>query len=822
VRQINCYIPIKLCITGRLSDAQLEQLAETLMRALAARISFAERTIAQRQGGYAASHAVVGGYAHWEPDRFDSTADHYIVASYQGPPGKAGVKVRLGARASAVLGKVRKIEIYVANKIVRVLLEGDRPPLLFATPELSDVLKAKVGAVIQWGWKNGSHRLSVDKDEIVIRIRGLKTDIDVFNQMIAKAPAPVSAAIYASIAQPNPTPPAAGGGAPEGEAAEPLEGDEGVMAGNGPLAQMFIDFLARYAGLKADRNQAANGLTREQVKNIIGTNAQAQSVANYFTQGWKEYRVIGGSDVTAFGFLEETLLTQRSRGNFTALHNLLEINKAPDGLGLYRRRTPFKYYDEFGQPVSAVGGGYRDSGFRPATPPSFALQIPITDRGLLQVFQAIKNVALDEQILIYNAANGYVDNGDLLWPAVRNGWNGWAAVNEELKRQMPILVAFLGGHLVAMILEKSSDPKAKLIGATINLILKALGRVFQIVFAGELTMLAYSCGRELSLIQREEGKPLDALSQQHLNRAAVAMRQLLTMAIAAGLTAAMLETARQTAITLTPPKGGGLVPAPAGAAPAGGPKAGATTAAGSLPRPPYGIPAPPSQMQMQGEGGGGKGAEKKESSAGEQKKETGPQQEKRLLDEDRPGRSPKGPEYFDWEGGQRGSFRGFVKQLRAHIKTLTAGGDPLPKLSESVLDQNTETFIKSRTNLNKTWEGWTERIAKQMIENRQQWRAAQGDRRLQADLDARYKKLGADKIELESFAKGDVGTKRPDLIEVFFKKDRAVVTDITQKVGDPVHNFKTRFYIEVIKALTGWTDVGGLEYNSPGDQKVIE
>jgi hypothetical protein len=49
VPQVNCYIPIKLRITGRLSDSQLDGLSDTLVRALAARISFAERTIAKQQ-----------------------------------------------------------------------------------------------------------------------------------------------------------------------------------------------------------------------------------------------------------------------------------------------------------------------------------------------------------------------------------------------------------------------------------------------------------------------------------------------------------------------------------------------------------------------------------------------------------------------------------------------------------------------------------------------------------------------------------------------------------------------------------------------------
>lgn len=46
--QINCHLPIKLRIVGELSDTQLEQLGQTLVRILRARLALAERTIAAR------------------------------------------------------------------------------------------------------------------------------------------------------------------------------------------------------------------------------------------------------------------------------------------------------------------------------------------------------------------------------------------------------------------------------------------------------------------------------------------------------------------------------------------------------------------------------------------------------------------------------------------------------------------------------------------------------------------------------------------------------------------------------------------------------
>jgi len=128
---------------------------------------------------------------------------------------------------------------------------------------------------------------------------------------------------------------------------------------------------------------------------------------------------------------------------------------------MYKRGPPLLYYNSTGQPVAQLGGGYRDPGYRAAAPPAHALPIPVTDRGLLQVLGAIKNVTLDGRILIYNSAKGYYDNGDLLWPAVRDGWDAWAAVNAELKRQLPAVVFFIGLDAVATVLKKLQDPKAK-------------------------------------------------------------------------------------------------------------------------------------------------------------------------------------------------------------------------------------------------------------------------------------------------------------------------------------------------------------------------
>lgn len=92
--QINCYLPIKLCITGRLSDTQLEQLSETLQRAITARISFANQEITAANGvnlHEGSAEVVREGY---DPERHDGATDSYQVPSYQRQGQRVGMSLR--------------------------------------------------------------------------------------------------------------------------------------------------------------------------------------------------------------------------------------------------------------------------------------------------------------------------------------------------------------------------------------------------------------------------------------------------------------------------------------------------------------------------------------------------------------------------------------------------------------------------------------------------------------------------------------------------------------------------------------------------------
>ncbi len=72
--QINCYIPIKIRITGRLSDAQMGQLGDAIARAVVGRIEFARTIAAGRQG--------ILDSGEYNPVREDAL-NKYTLTSYQ-------------------------------------------------------------------------------------------------------------------------------------------------------------------------------------------------------------------------------------------------------------------------------------------------------------------------------------------------------------------------------------------------------------------------------------------------------------------------------------------------------------------------------------------------------------------------------------------------------------------------------------------------------------------------------------------------------------------------------------------------------------------
>lgn len=205
------------------------------------------------------------------------------------------------------------------------------------------------------------------------------------------------------------------------------------------------------------------------------------------------------------------------------------------------------------------------------------------------------------------------------------------------------------------------------------------------------------------------------------------------------------------------------------------------------------------------------------------KKETGAQQEKRLLKEDRSsagGRPANSATYYAYEGGSRGSFRAWAAKVKAHVDATLANSPNKPQLTEAPLAENTAKFIDRHPNLKTAWERMNLKIDTELKKIQTQKSAAGGDAVRIRELERIEAAIEKQRAELTNFESGDAGSKRPDLVELFFGERRAVVTDITQKTGDPLHNFKTEFYIALLKEILGWSEVDGVNYNTVYDQNI--
>ncbi len=768
-------------------------------------------------------------------------------------------------------GDMEMVEIYVAEEVMVVHYEGETPDTLRIT-RMETFDTSRPYELSRQEGRNIISTVGGEPRDVVEYVFQNQEQMDRFNTALEDRSTPVPVRIRPGSGQ---TAPVAGeeGGEPMGDRPSPLEPDYSVLAGNEELARLLFAFLGRFAGFTPAEALATDGLTQDEITGMVTAHPEAEVIIQYFTQGWHEYQATGNTEMSPYALLQETILVQRRNGNFNALRNNLQISSDRDGLGIFDRRNHIRYYDQNGQPLLGVDGSYRDNGYRAFEVPSFAIEFEISG-GLAQVLNAVRQISADQTVQVVQAIQGYMDNADLLWPRIRSGWDAWSDLQEEWERTMPVLVGFLGAHLVALVLKQAGHPIARSIGVGIDLALRAASYFFNILFVGELLVLALQCGRELSMVERpEEDENFDELSRMHLRNAVTLMRRLIIMAINFGLTVLMVQTARNTAIWLgeaLPPGGrgpGGTAPAEAvtpegvrvpvpGAAPEAAP---ATTTGGGgagLPTGPRAIPISP-EMLMEGTEGGGAGgsgpgrpgegptprrrrivrpepepapeepggepaapepapAPAQEAVPARPRSMENPHEfEARMLEEYTTGRNPVSRAYFWWRGRARGSLGGFVTALRAHAR---ATGMRLPRLNRAVLRETVWQFMERHQDLRQVFDA--DLAAAQRAVEAQRRVIAEGGNtpyhqaRLQA-LEARYESL-------MDWALRPVGNKRPDLIELWADREAVMVTDITERPYDPSHNFKTRFYIKVLQEVLGWEDVTGHDFRSTMESTPLE
>jgi hypothetical protein len=75
--------------------------------------------------------------------------------------------------------------------------------------------------------------------------------------------------------------------------------------------------------------------------------------------------------------------------------------------------------------------------------------------------------------------------------------------------------------------------------------------------------------------------------------------------------------------------------------------------------------------------------------------------------------------------------------------------------------------------------------------------------------------------DMNGFFLGEVGSKRPDVVEVLLSQNEIHITDATFAVGDPIHNFKSAFYRAVMERLINVQTVTSTDYRAPLRQSPV-
>jgi hypothetical protein len=162
-------------------------------------------------------------------------------------------------------------------------------------------------------------------------------------------------------------------------------------------------------------------------------------------------------------------------------------------------------------------------------------------------------------------------------------------------------------------------------------------------------------------------------------------------------------------------------------------------------------------------------------------------------------------------GGDRKSFNTMVKEVKDYEKKFKSG---LKLRNSGVLNESAREVVRRNRRLRELWEKAEKPILDEIKSLQKAMGEVRGDARTWKDLNRRMSAQQKKLEEMNDFANGLVGNKRPDIVE--FHPDRRLVevTDITQKLDDPWHNFKTQFYGVVLNRLTGYSVRAG-EWKAP-------
>jgi hypothetical protein len=546
--------------------------------------------------------------------------------------------------------------------------------------------------------------------------------------------------------------------------------------------------------------------TAEQIALFVASGDEARRLAATVSRTWKQYVAAGGVAVDQYALLAEALLVQAERQNPSAAPGFLDLKRQPFGWGLYRQSV--RWYDDKGLPVIGSAGLYWDTTYAPISPPPFAINLWVNDPQLYTLLTHLRQAIAGEILEVGAAAQGYLENSDLVLPAVVHDWDFLEQVEESVVDMLGVLVYFLVPELVGRFLVAFGSAQLKAVGAAILLAVKVAGYALEIDFRGHPALLAIQAGRELLLVRRREDGTIDALSQRHLAAAVLHIRELivamvtllalresvkggkqLLRAIPAGVV--NLKAALQVNLELGPRWAGAYGEGPSYVQMAidGGPAGGRKQS-----------------------GGTGKGAtpERVPKTAPGQRPETWRELEKAVAKEFHKGAPRNSATYFTTKSRELATV---LLELRGFTEKLPTPGrpDPLAKFDAKLLSK-TRRELLAGTKLLDEAEAMG-RVLKSRVEAATQVnnRTPATDKNLKAQATGRANAATKEYERWAEWMEVEIGKQELDLIEFDLANRQVGVVDASFAWRDPWHNLKSRVYLHSVNTVLGWDGGSALD-----------
>jgi hypothetical protein len=329
------------------------------------------------------------------------------------------------------------------------------------------------------------------------------------------------------------------------------------------VAELYLQFVEHFGGVKVDFGLARGGLTPEEIKEVEQSRPAIIEITNLFTQGFAEFSQAKGAanppvGLSEFRSMEEAIFYQKKAKNDLAARNLLAIGMGvlldvseedgsrilrPD-IGVIRRavggEARLLLYDRHGYPVRGLVG-YVDSEHRSVNLEKIKretgipfLKIEVEDKGLYLFLRSIEQTLGEPTREVEALAVSLYKHAVFITLEVKKRYNG--EIGERLIQMAPAVIGFFVAHAFAAWLAKRHP-----VGAALMALLKAAGMVlgFDAVFLTSARLT--EAGRhftQMEELHREAGDKepqLTRLSAEHLRLGTAALIDAMAELVIAGI-----------------------------------------------------------------------------------------------------------------------------------------------------------------------------------------------------------------------------------------------------------------------------------------------